>query len=435
MLAAGGASLAGALALVAVPGSATAAEEPGSGLSSFSLAANAPAVQVRQVDTAQCGGEPAATGGCEGVVPEAVSTLRNGPVGYALSSVVWPGTLAGNLGSLLIVAGNGQVPEDAKQLNSPVRAEARTGGDGKPVVNESYPGTVMTAQATASRVSAKAVAGQDTVLPVGTAGKAEGSTATFLEGATTAVSEARSHVSDLSIAGIVTIESVTSTARATTDGTRADATGSTVTQGVEIAGVPVVIDGEGVSVAGQGAGSAAATAVVNSAISAAGMTIAVGEPQRVVEGATASYTAGSLVFAWTQQPGVESTVVLGGARVSATAAPAFSGGPAPVPTGGVVVPGVTDPGPLPDTGTAPRPVVPGVVEPAAPPAPAPPVVGGPVPVALAPSGTRSPLPDGLSPAVVVLGLVGVGLLAGGFRRLPDRVLEAPVTACPLEETP
>src|SRR5689334_826687 len=85
---------------------ATADSEPGSGLGSFALSANAPVLQARFDYAAQrCGAEPAGTAGCEGVINETVSRLSNGPVGYALSSVTWPGTLMGNLGSLLITAG------------------------------------------------------------------------------------------------------------------------------------------------------------------------------------------------------------------------------------------------------------------------------------------------------------------------------------------
>lgn len=419
----------------------SAAVEPGSGLSSFALAANAPAVQVRQVDGSQCGGEPAATGGCEGVVPEAVSTLRNGPVGYALSSVVWPGTLAGNLGSLLILAGGEQVPEDARALNTPIRAEARSGGDGKPVVNDDTPGARMVAQATDTSAAAEATLTETTTLPGATTGASSGRTTVSVTGARTAVAEARSTVKDLTVAGVVTIASVTSQARATTDGTTADASGSTVTSGVEIAGVPVTIDERGVTVAGQGApANSIATALVNTAISNAGMTIAVSQPDRVVEGGTVSYTSGSLVFVWEQQPGVATTVILGGTRVMASATPAFAfgggtggstgtggaatgggttGGPAFAPP----LEGVTAPPPLTDPSTGP--VAPGVPPPAT------------APVALAPllSGRRAPLPGGLSPGVVALGLVGAALVAAGLRRLPDRVLDAPATTCPLEETP
>lgn len=437
LICSGTALLAAALLPIAFAVTATAADEPGSAFSSFALAANAPAVQIRQVDGGNCGGEPAATGGCEGVIPEAVSTLRNGPVGFALSSVVWPGVLAGNLGSLLVVAGDGQVPDDARQLDSPVRAEARSGGDGKEVVNDDYPGARMVAKATDFEVTAQATVTDETASPAGRQGSSSGATRTAVTGPRTAVSEAKSSAKDLSLAGgVVTIGSVTSEAKATTDGVKADATGKTVTSGVVIGGVPVTIDERGVTVAGTSAPlNSTAAGVVNMAIKNAGMTIAVSQPSKTVEGGSVQYDSGSVVFFWQQQPGTSTTVILGGTRVTATASPGFDfgGGPvtggttggAPPVTGGT---GVTTP-PVVDA-----PVVPGTVAPVE----APPAVvaeAPPAPFTAELAAARQALPGGLSPVVVVLGLLGGGLMAAGFRRLPDRVLEATPATCLLEETP
>ena len=41
------------------------------------------------------------------------------------------------------------------------------------------------------------------------------------------------------------------------------------------------------------------------------------------------------------------------------------------------------------------------------------------------------LPRGLAPELPVLVLLGSALIAFGLRKLPDRVLEAPSTTCPL----
>jgi hypothetical protein len=40
---------------------------------------------------------------------------------------------------------------------------------------------------------------------------------------------------------------------------------------------------------------------------------------------------------------------------------------------------------------------------------------------------------GVSPWLGVLGLLGASLMAFGFKRLPDKVLQASPSACPLEE--
>ncbi len=418
---------------------AAAEEEKGSGLGSFALAANAPVVQVREDDGNRCAGQPSATAGCEGVIPETVSTLSNGPVGFGLSSIVWPGTLAGNLGSTIILAGNGQVPEGARALNSPIRAEARTGGEPK-VTNTDTPGTVMSATATDDEVTAAATIGQALAPGLGTFGDLTSRTRVALTGVKTAVAEAQSKVADLDIGGVVKIQSVTSSAKATTDGVTGKAAGQTTVSGATIAGVPVTFDDKGLQVAGTSTPlGATASDTVNAAVKAAGMTIAVSRPTTTIEGGNVSYSAGSLVFFWQQQPETSMTVVLGGATVSLAATQGLdlvgTDLPAtdtpPVDPGGLTggtagVPGTPGtPGDLPveaplDAGTAP-------------------VSGAGVPPAAAPqvaepeiSARRFDLPEGISPATLVLGLVGAGLLAAGFRRLPDRLLEqTPDTSCAL----
>lgn len=413
-------------------------EEPGSGLGSFSLAANAPAVQVQVDDGGRCGRSVAGTAGCEGVVPETVSTLAKGPIGFALSSVVWPGTLAGNLGSTIILAGGEDVPPEARMLNSPVRAEARTGGDGKEVVYDDVPGSRMTASATAEEVTAGAEIAQSATVGVGTFGNTRSRTRTAVTGVKAAVAEASSTVNDIEIAGgVVTIGSVRSTATATTDGATATVEGSTVTTGIEIAGIPVSITDEGVTVQETSAPlNKTLSDTVNAAISAAGMTIALSQPVQTVERGNADYRAGSLVFVWQPQPEQQFSVVLGGAAVSVAAEPALSfdfGGDLPPAPDPIAPPPLTGGdsgfGSIPDSGAPgelPAVSVPGE---AAPPAP------GPAPQT-APVAQRLSLPDGISPLSVLLGLLGAGLIAGALRRLPDRLLQqAPTASCVLEGAP
>lgn len=426
----------GCLLGAAVPPVVAQEAEKGSGLGSFSLSANAPAVQVQVDDGGRCGRSVAGTAGCEGVVPESVSTLAKGPIGFALSSVVWPGTLAGNLGSTIILAGGSDVPPEANQLNSPIRAEARTGGDGEPVVYDDVPGATMRARALDDEVTAAAEVAQSAALGAGTFGNSRSSTRTAVTGVASAVAEATSSVSDISIAGgVVTIGSVRSTATATTDGTTATVTGSTVTTGIEIAGVPVEITDKGITVQGTSAPlNKTLSDTVNAAVEQAGMTIALSQPVETKDRGNADYRAGSLVFVWQPQPDQQFTVVLGGAAVSVAAepeltfdlgedlavappvdGPALPGGISGVPSTGEV-PVAGDPGAAPD-----------VAAPAAGPVPAP---------VTAPVAQRLPLPDGIPPVSLVLGLVGAGLLAAGLRRLPDRLLQqAPATSCVLEGAP
>ncbi len=429
LMAAGGVAM---VASLVGPTVAQAAAEPGSGFGSFNLAANAPVEQVRFNDGSNCGGSPGGTGGCEGVVPETVAMLRKGPIGYALSSIAWPGVLAGNIGSIVIVAGG---PSQASALNSPVRAEARTGSGPDTVTNKDYPGATMVATAKDDVVQASAEVAQSNNSQAGSFNNSVSRTKVAVTGPTTAIGQAFSHADDISLAGgVVTIGSVTSTATGSTDGQKASATGRTLVKDVKIAGVPVTIDERGVTVNGNNAPvNKIASDAVNTAISNAGMSIAISQPSGKPIGGSIVYSTGSLIFAWKTQGGTV-TAILGGATVQLAAVqgggfslnlggsapftpaqpPAFTSGTAPVPGSVGSVPS----GPVPD----------GVAV-----APAP----GVAPAEVAPvlAGRRIPLPGGPSPAYAILGLFGVGLLAAGMRQLPDRVLEARGSACLLGETP
>lgn len=425
-----GAGLAATTAALVLPASATAAAEPGSGFGSFSLAANAPVEQVRFNDGDKCGGSPGGTGGCEGVVPETVSMLRQGPIGYALSSVAWPGAIAGNLGSIIIVSGG---PKEAGALNSPVRAEARTGSGPDTVTNTDYPGMTMTATAKDATVSASADIAQSSSSQGGTVKNSTSRTKVALTGPTTGIAEAFSRADGISLAGgVVTIGSVTSTAKGTTDGVLASATGRTLVKDVKIAGVPVTIDERGVTVNGTNAPlNKTASDAVNTAISGAGMSIAVSLPSGKPERGSIVYTAGSLVFVW-KTSGGSVTAIFGGATVQLAA---VKGGGFNLDLGGTTAP-LVDPPPFtagtPGTpgspGTPGIPATPGEQPPAAP-------VVAPGQIAPVLAGRKVPLPAAPSPAYAVMGLVGVGLLAAGMRQLPDRVLTARATTCVLGERP
>jgi hypothetical protein len=414
------------------PTMATADDDAGSGLGSFNLAASAPVEQVRFSDGDKCGGAPGTTGGCEGVVPETVAMLRKGPIAYALSSIAWPGVLAGNLGSIVIVSGG---PPEAKALNDPVRAEARNGSGPDTITNTQYPGMTMSATAKDDFASATTEIAQSQQSQAGNFNNTKSHTQVKVTGPTSAVAEAYSHADDISLAGgVVTIGSVTSTAKGQTDGVKASATGNTLVKDVKIAGVPVTIDEHGVTVNGNNAPlNKQLTDTVNTAISQAGMTIAVSLPSGKPERGNIVYNAGSLVFAW-KTPGGTFMAVLGGATVNLAAVQGGGFGLDLGDTGTFTpdAPAAFVPG---RPGTAGTPGLPGTVG-------TPEVAGSGQPPALAPqtldpvlAARHVPLPKAPSPAYAILGLLGVGLLAVGMRQLPDRVLEARATHCLLGEKP
>lgn len=417
---------------------ASAAETPGAELGSYSLSASAPAVQVREDDGGNCAASASGTGGCEAVIPETVATLSNGPIGFALSSVVWPGTLAGNAGTLLVVLGGDQVPPGATALNSPVRAEARTGDE--PVTNSTYPGTTMKASAKAYDVTASAEVANSAATGAGTFGNTTSTSHTFVTGPKTATAEAMSTVGDVELAGgAVKIGAVTSTAKAVTDGATTKVGGTTTTSGMTIGGVPVTIDQDGVNVAGTSAPlGQTASGAVNTVVKNLGMTVTLSEPTTTSADGTTTYNAGSLIFTFVQQ-GNANTVVLGGSSVTVAAAPALSFDLGDTSAAEPFAPAPAPPEPLvpaadPVVDAAPEPVSEAPVE-------LTPVQDEPATAAVPEQatpvqavGVRQSLPlfGGIPVLLVLAGLAGVGFLAAGLRRLPDHVLEqTATTTCPL----
>jgi hypothetical protein len=175
---------------------------------------------------------------------------------------------------------------------------------------------------------------------------------------------------------------------------------------------------------------------VNTIVSNMGMTFALSQPTGKPEGGKVVFDAGSLVISWAPDGGAHSfLVVLGGASVALAAVPEVGGLDLDIDLGaGAPISSGTSGG-----GVADAPVASGIT--GAPPldaapAPAAPAVAGepgPVDTALAAEGVKLPGPP--SPAYLVLGLFGAGLLLAGMRQLPDRVLAAKATSCLLGETP
>jgi hypothetical protein len=405
----------------------------GSGLGSFALSANAPVLQAR-FDYAEqrCAAESAGTAGCEGVLNESVAQLSNGPLAYGLASVAWPGTLPGNLGSLLIAAGNGQVPPEAVALNSPIRAEAHTGD--KPVVTDYPPAPApvlahMKADAQGTKVTAEAAVGGLQQPTIGSLGASTSSSTTELTGVSSAKATAKSAVQDVTIAGVLHLGAVTSEATATTDGTTAKASGRTIITGASVLGIPVSIDENGITVNTNSVPiPSAAVDAVNTALAGAGITVSLSKPHGTPVGSSVQFDAGVLALVWTVQPGMIVSVEIGGAQVSVAATKGFvfeppsttggtTGGFLPGTTGGSVVPppltGGTDVPPL--TG--------GITPP-------PTLSGGPQAFDPAPAGYAGGFPHGLSPWLGGLVVVGSFLTMAGLRRLPDRVLVASTSSCP-----
>jgi hypothetical protein len=213
-----------------------------------------------------------------------------------------------------------------------------------------------------------------------------------------------------------------------------------------VAGQKAYVDDNGLHIGDQNQpANAIANQVAAQALSQGGFEIYVSAPRYEQKGAEASYNTGSLIVQWKPQ-GSQSvfTYVLGNSRVAVSGAigdPSLAAltdtsstdtgfsSVAPVAEttapGAATSPGGSVPGATPveaapsDTGTV-----------AAAPAAAP--QSGGASIATVPATSSSSPFGGVSAGWVLAGLAGAGLLAAGFRRATDDILERAATACPLE---
>jgi hypothetical protein len=388
--------VAGAAAVVSSSGRAARAD----GLLSFGVETAARGLQAFQDD---------GTGSrsVEGDVPETTADLRSGPVGRAFSSVVWPGPVVANVGSLVKFLAP-QLPDQVKLLNDPVRAEAATGQQ-PPTSTFSAANITMSATASDQLVEARATVGGVTGQAAPTSGYTTVASSSLNAGQPKGYASASAV--DIRIAGgLVRVASITSTATAGSDGATGTGTATTVISGLEIAGQPVSVDERGVHVGNAQTGlNSFANQIVHQALAAARIEVSIGTPSKVVQGATASFTAPALVVTARSPSGVV-VLTLGGAEASVTA----------VPDQGGAVTG-------PDAAGA-GPVVPSAITPASAPAgsgsPLAQSPGPPAPSVVVNNRRASVALDAvfddrrrIRPSQVLLALLATALLSLGLRRL------------------
>jgi hypothetical protein len=308
-------------------------------------------------------------------------------------------------------------------LNDPVRAEAET-GSGAPTETMSVPnGGSMTASAYPTKVMADGQIGGDRNGTFGSAGTTHVTATTTITSSHTAQSEASSLTENLKlVAGQVTIGSVTSHAKVTTDGVKTSASGDTNVSNVKVGGIPVTVDQNGVRVSGKGPAIKVLNDQVNKILTNFTIEIFVTQPVVTTSAGGTSYESGSLLISFNDGGNY---IVIGDAIAVAGSSLATPYTPPPS-----LPPFVAPPA----TGTAGTPAVPGGTGTLTPPVSAPLApVETPVPQPqLASNSAR--LPSGaLAAGWLVAALLGSGLIAFGLWRLPDRLLEDQPTPCPLGE--
>jgi hypothetical protein len=409
--------LCGTGAIAALQASSAGAAE----LFSFDLKAGARGFNYYSTSAKDAGlDDPGAT------VGETEALLQSGPVGYGLATVAWPGPIAANGGTLLLVLQPGAPPQAANAANYPVRAESRTGQDPPKSTYTNVPGTTLESSATATDVSADAkiagAAGVPGTFGTTTAHSGVKSTA---DGA---LAEASSLVQDINIGGVIKIGSVKSTAAAKTDGIAGTGDAATVVNDMTVGGQPAYVDQDGLKIGTQGQpANAVANQIAQQALGSAGFKIYVSTPQKEIKGSSATVTAGSLIISHEPPGGGIGTIVFGGSTAQVAGAPGDANLLSDL-TGGA---GGTGGSALGSTGTGSVGDVGGVT-------PSAPVTGSgakPGAVSLGAPKNASSKGTPVRPGTVVLGTLAAVFLAAGMRRLSDDVLAERVaaTTCSLEE--
>lgn len=391
---------------------ATASDQPAQ-LTAYDTSAQAPVVQITQ-DDPTASFHPQG----EGELSYAESDMAPGRA-HAFAAPFWPGAAAGNVGSLIGVLGYPPQPE----LNDPVRAEVET-GTGSDTATLGAGAFTSTASVRPEAGDSQGAVAQTVTGPAAGLGSGTAKTVLSLTNDGKLTSTATTTASDVDIAGVVKIGSITSFATlSSADGGKPKGGTAMTTNDFTIAGQQAYVDGSGVHFgpppkAGQPTNPEIA-GIVDQALAASNIQLYYTAPRQVpLGGSTYEYGASLLIF-W--QPPHDSnqdtfTFSFGGAAVAmnagtGTVALPVPPLPAPPTPGGTteaapaVAPEATGPtGPATADVTA---APPSVAPPAAPAAPAPPLRSA---LASAPFRTGGGVPWGWILLLGVSGLAGAVLL-------------------------
>ena len=430
----------GSIALAIANPFGAAHADSGPKFGSYTIAATAPGWEMYE-------DEPSANAHPEGGMqaPYSTSALSTGGLGYGLSSVAWPGATEANVNGVAVllfpksvdVPGGPSVPvpdavtalfqQAAPAASYPLRAESRT-GSGSP--DSTLDGQAATLKAHADELLANASA--TTKGATGQAGFSFGNAETIASSVLNdeaGAASAESKITKIDVGGVIKIDSVISTATASTNATDATSSGTTVVQGMTIGGQAAYVDDSGVHIGDQGQpANAVVSQIANNALKNGGFSFAVSQPQQDVDGPTSSYTAGSLYIVWKppQNPSENVFVIaLGGSRVSVTAKPGFDVASVPVvstPSSFVSSPAVS---------STRRPS--GGITSSSPTSASPSVAATKPKAATVKSSPIAATFDGLG-GQAMLGVLGAGLLFFGFRRVADDIVDRAPTTCPLDST-
>ena len=218
------------------------------------------------------------------------AAMQSGPIGRALASAAWPGDFVAGVGPALGLV----LPVNPGIGAYPVRAQASYPQGQSEAVDNSVPGSAMSASAHGTGVGASASTGalQSAAGLVDGLVRSEVHEQVGADGVHVTGSAGATGVSIL--AGLVTVGSVTSTAAVSSAG--AAPQGRTAVAGLTVAGVPMAVDAGGVSVAGSGTGQEKATAAAEDVLRHTGVTVFLARPVDITRKGYSERDAGGLVI-------------------------------------------------------------------------------------------------------------------------------------------
>jgi hypothetical protein len=301
------------LLVTSLAGAGASAQEAGEELGFFDVGADASGIAVSFGDPTSQPYPVAA-----GLVPNANTTLSAGPSGQARSSVLWPGPLVSNAGSLANVIGTPLPPEVVSNANYPVVAHAAASGGGS---QEKVLGP-MTAKVDGADSRASTVLSDVSAPDVVTATRVVTTSRSYVEGGK-AIAIAETLLEGVQVAGAVDIARIRTVAKGITDGVTATTTQEVTIAGVKVSDQAATLDGKGLHVGG---GTVPITDVLGGAKPAFdgfGMRAFVTDPlKQEATGGAAVLDSGSVIFEWSPpESGQFFTVVLGGSSVRVSATP------------------------------------------------------------------------------------------------------------------
>ena len=240
--------------------------------------------------------------------PDALASIASGPSTFARASAADPGDLLNNPDVLLAAAISGYKAGTVPQY--PYRVEASS-GYGAPVSESSpAPGLDAKAAVDGSSSTATATSPQLGVPGVATLGSMRSIATTTTDGSTVAVT-AHSEISSFNLVGLLSIDSIVTDLRATSDGATTSVSGGTTVTGAKVLGRPVTIGPDGVQsdatsppsasgnplsriLGGLGLGGASAAVDPNEALQLAGITVTLAEPVQTGNAAASQITSAGL---------------------------------------------------------------------------------------------------------------------------------------------